>query len=114
MLTDLPPADWLTQERELVQRRFVHAAVRLADLLAADGDRERPQALALAALEVEPWSEPAYDVLVAALLDRGDVAGARRALDRCFDMLDDLGVEAGERSIGLAERIRHGGRTEPR
>lgn len=113
LLTDLPPADWLTQERELAQRRFVHAAVRLADLLAADGDRDRPQALALAALEVEPWSEPAYDVLVAALLDRGDVAGARRALDRCFDMLDDLGVEAGERSIALAERIRHGGRATP-
>lgn len=111
LLVDLPSGEWLDQERELVRRRYVAAAVRLADLLAADGDLDRPQHLALTALEVEPWSEPAYDVLVATLLDRGDVAGARRALDRCFDMLDDLGVEAGPRSVGLAERIRHAGRS---
>lgn len=110
LLADLPPADWLMQERELAQRRFVRAAVRLADLLAADGDLERPEALALAALEAEPWSEPAYQVLVATLLDRGDIAAARRALDRCFDMLDDLGVQASPRSVALAERIRRGGR----
>ena len=46
------------------------------------------------ALEIEPWSEDAYRVLVAAHIASGDRAAASRALEQCAAMLADMGVAA--------------------
>jgi DNA-binding SARP family transcriptional activator len=75
----------------------------------ASGDTDRPEDLATRALAAEPWSEGAYELLVATLLARDDRAGARRALDQCFEMLEELGAQASARTLDLVEQLRHGG-----
>ena len=108
LLADLPADEWSTADRDRVRRQVAAAAVRAGQLLLARGDRERPEDLALRALTSEPWSEAAYQLLVAVHLARGDRTAAWRALDRCFDMLSDLGVAASAQTVALAEQVRRG------
>ena len=108
LLIDLGDAEWLETERDVLRRRFVAAVLRAGHLLRASGDAQAPEELALRALSVEPWSEAAYGLLVATLLDRRDTVGAARALDRCFEMLTEMGVQASSSSIALADRLRRG------
>lgn len=92
-MADLGPEEWVLDERNRLRARFVGAAVRAGELALAHGDAERARRLADQAIAEEPWSEPARRLLVAAHLDLGDRAAARRALDACLAMLDELGVE---------------------
>ena len=68
------------------------AAVRAGELTMAGGDPDEALRLAGRAVEVEPWSEGAHRLSVAAHLARGDRAAARRAMQTCLRQLDDLGV----------------------
>lgn len=106
LLTDLPPDPWLVEHRDRVRVRVTAAMVRAGNLLLATGDHTRAESLARRAVAAQPWSEDAYHVLVEALLARGDRPAAQRILDRCFDMLIDLGVEAGSSTVDLADRVR--------
>lgn len=92
-LVDPSDADWASRQQDRVRARVVAAAVRAAELRLGAGDADEAAALADRAIAAEPWSEAAYRALVAAYLQRGDRAAARRALDRCHAMLDDLGAE---------------------
>jgi DNA-binding SARP family transcriptional activator len=100
--------DWAGAERDRVRARFVAGSIRAAELLAARGDVDRAVATMVRALEAEPWSERGYQVLVEAHLARTDRAAARRALERCRAMLDDLGVDPDPVTVALAERVRAG------
>jgi LuxR family transcriptional regulator, maltose regulon positive regulatory protein len=110
LLSDLPQDEWSSQERERLRRRYVATALSAGNLLLARGDHHQPEELATRALAAEPWSEEAYQLLAATLLARGDRAAARRALDHCFDMLAELGVEAEPRTLNLIQQVRRGGR----
>jgi ATP/maltotriose-dependent transcriptional regulator MalT len=110
LLSDLPLDEWAAPERERLRRRYISAALRAGNLLLARDDTDRPEDLATRALAAEPWSEEAYQLLVATLLRRGDRAGARRALDQCFEMLTELGAEASAETVSLVEQLRRGGR----
>ncbi|MGH9286764.1 MAG: BTAD domain-containing putative transcriptional regulator, partial [Acidimicrobiales bacterium] len=59
-------------------------------------------------VEVDPWAEDAYAVLVSVALARGDRSAARRALDRTLAALADLGVEPSEETRRLRRRVRGG------
>jgi DNA-binding SARP family transcriptional activator len=72
----------------------------------ATGDADAAEHLAGRALEVEPWSEAAYRVLVAVHLERGERVAARRMLDRCHVMLADLGFEPEEATRMLEQRLK--------
>jgi LuxR family transcriptional regulator, maltose regulon positive regulatory protein len=102
---DLPADDWLQWERDRLRGRFVSAALRAADLELARGDAERAVTLAGRALAAEPYSEQAYQTIVAAHLAVGDPVNARRVLGRCQVMLRDLGVMAEQRTIALARQL---------
>lgn len=97
--------DWVIFERDRLRARFVTAAVRLAELLAATGSADEAIAVATRALDVEPWSEPAHRALIAAHLERGDRAAARRSLDTCRTVLDDLGGPSEPATLELERRL---------
>ena len=102
-------ADWIDLEREHYATRFVAAATRAGELLVGHGDRERAEQMARRAIDVDPWAEDAYAVLVSAALDRGDRSAARRTLDRALAALADLGVVPSEQMRRLRRRVRGGG-----
>jgi LuxR family maltose regulon positive regulatory protein len=104
-LADVTGGDWLEWERERLRGRFVTAAVRAGDLRLAQGEAPRARVLAERALRVDRWSEDAYYVLATALLDTGDVVRARRCLQRCREVLRELGVTAQPRAAALARRL---------
>ena len=102
---DLPAADWVMLDREHCRSRFVGAAVRAGQLLLGRGDIEPAQAVALRALEVDPFCEEAYAVLVGGALSRHDRSAAVRLLARCREALSDLGVSPSEATLQLERRL---------
>ena len=104
-LADLGPEEWVLDERDRLRARFVGAAVRAGELALAGGEVDRARELADRAIAQERWSEPARRLLVATHLERRDRAAARRALDACLAMLDDLGVDPEPETLILARRL---------
>ncbi|HET6834302.1 MAG TPA: bacterial transcriptional activator domain-containing protein, partial [Acidimicrobiales bacterium] len=99
-------ADWIALERERFRGRFVAAATRAGELLIARGDVGDAEGVARRALEVDPWAEDAYAVLVSVALARGDRRAARRTLDRALAALADIEVEPSEETHRLRRRVR--------
>ena len=64
--------------------------------------------MARRAVEVDPWAENAYAVLVSVALARGDRSAARRTLDLGLAALADLGIEPSEETRRLRRRVRGG------
>jgi LuxR family transcriptional regulator, maltose regulon positive regulatory protein len=83
---------WALPHRDRLSARFVAGAVRAGELTLASDNTDEALRLAAHALEVEPYSEPAHRLVVAAHAASGDVAAARRAIDTCLQQLDELGV----------------------
>jgi LuxR family transcriptional regulator, maltose regulon positive regulatory protein len=98
-------ADWIALERERFRGRFVAAATRAGELLVARGDVNDAERVVGRAIEVDPWAEDAYAVLVSVALARGDRAAARRTLDRALAALAELDVEPSEETDRLRRRI---------
>jgi DNA-binding SARP family transcriptional activator len=105
LLPDVPGGDWLQWERERLRGRFVGAAVRAGELLLARGDFRRAQALGERALRVDRWSERAYQLVVAALLETEDLVAARHWSRRCLRALAELGVPPQPRTVALERRL---------
>ena len=106
---DVAEAEWNVLDRDRYRTRFVAAATRAGQLLAARGDTDEADAVAHRAIAVDPWAEDAYAVLVGTALARGDRSGARQALDRCMAALADLGVDASDETQRLRRRVRTSG-----
>jgi DNA-binding SARP family transcriptional activator/tetratricopeptide (TPR) repeat protein len=102
---DVAAADWVLLDREHCRSRFVGAAVRAGQLLLGRHDVEQAQAVALRALEVDPFCEEAYAVLVGGALARNDRSTAARMLARCRQALSDLGVEPSPATRQLERRV---------
>ena len=71
----------------------------------ARGDDAAARTLGERALGVDSWSEEAHQLLVAALLECGDPADARRQLRRCLQALAELGVPPQPRTVAQARRL---------
>ncbi len=100
-----PDADWAALERDRLRLRYLTAAIRVGELLLADGDEHTPLRLGHEALHAEPWSEAAYRLLISTHLARGEHAQARRTLARCHAMLADLQVEPEPQTQMLTRRL---------
>jgi DNA-binding SARP family transcriptional activator len=85
--------DWALVERDRLRAVFVRACVRAGEFRLAARDFDTAVAYGERAAKSEPWSEPAFRLIVAAHLSGGDRAAARHAADRCRAMLAELGVE---------------------
>ena len=105
LLPSVTNAEWLDLERQRLHLRYVNAAIRGAELLLAHGRVDEAVKFATAAVAAEPWSEPAHRVLVAAHLDRGDRAAAHRAMQKCHELLDEVGGPTDELTHMLERRL---------
>lgn len=106
---DLANEEWALAEVEERRLRFVDLATRAAELSLARGEPEEARGLADTALRVDPWSERAHYIAVAARHAVGDDHAARLALTRYQDSLKELGVDPTVRSgrlLQLADRVR--------
>lgn len=97
--------DWAVFERDRLRSRLVAAGVRAAELLGATGRARQAIETATKVLAFEPWSEPAHRALIAAHLELGDLAAARRALDTCELVLADLGGPSEPQTLELTRRL---------
>ncbi len=97
--------DWLQWERDRLRGRFLASATRAGNLLLARGDTDDARALAGRALVADESCEGAYQLLIAAALTEDDLVTARRQLQRCMEMLHDLGVAPHERTVLLARQV---------
>lgn len=98
--------DWLAAERTSWRRRGIEVLVRCADGLARSGRAREGVALAARALALEPTSEPAVRAALRAQALAGDRAGALELFDRFHARLAQLGVEPGEETRVLVDRVR--------
>jgi len=105
LLSGIMEGDWLHLERQRLHVRFVAAAVRGAELMLAHDRADDAIRLATRTVQIEPWSEPAHRTLVAAHLQRGDRAAAHRAMQRCHEMLQELGGPIDELTAMLERRL---------
>lgn len=97
--------DWVVFARDRLRSRYVQAAVRCAELLVATGRSGEAIDIIAPVLGVEPWSEAAHRALIAAHLEAGDPASARRALTSCQNALVDFGGPAEESTLILERRL---------
>jgi DNA-binding SARP family transcriptional activator len=105
---ELANEEWALAEVEERRLRLVDLAARAAELSLARGDPEEARRLADTALRVDPWSERAHYIAVAARHAVGDDHAARRALARYQDSLRELGIDPSVRSGRihlLADRV---------
>jgi LuxR family transcriptional regulator, maltose regulon positive regulatory protein len=96
---------WAQEVCREVTMRYVEVALRAAELHLASGCLVWAVECARRALVANQWSEPAYRVLIAAALSRGDRCGAQRLLDLCDAMLVDLGTGADPQTELLRRRL---------
>jgi DNA-binding SARP family transcriptional activator len=113
LFAEISDADWITLDREHYRTRFVASATRAAQLLTGRGDTHQAENLARKALKVDCWAEETHAALAAAALARGDRSAAHRNLQRCLDVLAELGIEPSATTRQLEHRIHHHDHTPP-
>ena len=112
-LEEFRDSEWAGLAAENARHEAVAAFVRAGNVALGAGRSVRAAHAAQRALEVEPWSEDAYRVLVAAHLAAGDRVAAARVLEQCDAMLDEMGVPAApatdmlRRALGDAHECAH-------
>ena len=106
LLDEFADHEWAVLDAERARTRSVAAHLAWSSLELAVGEPARAVDAALVAVGVDPYSEAAHRAVVVAQLAAGDRAAAQRSLDRCLEMLDDLGVGPSEDTVAVARRIR--------
>ncbi len=96
LLPEDGPADWVVARRERARADFVDASRALAELLLDDEPAEAATTCT-AALGVDPYHDPLWQILVDAREQSGDRAAASSARAGYARMLAELGVAAGDR-----------------
>lgn len=104
-LADASYDDWAISARDLLRSRFVDGTCRAAELLLAADRIDEALTHASKVLDAEPWSERAHRAVIAAHLERGDRAAARRALAACEEALADFGGPADDATKMLTRRL---------
>lgn len=97
-------APWGLAPYERLRGRFVTMAVRAGELLLARHAPDRALVLAEQVFDMDPWSEAAHRLVVAAHLAARDHRAARRALDRYHEAMRELGVPPTE-GTAMVERL---------
>jgi DNA-binding SARP family transcriptional activator len=100
------PAEWVVEVRERVRQRVARAA---SDLASVELDREDlPAAVAAArrSIELDPWNDESWRLLIEAHRRAGDHALAAVALRAYRRRLHDLGVDAVASTVGTASDSR--------
>jgi DNA-binding SARP family transcriptional activator/predicted ATPase len=101
--------EWALLTRERLARKMSSVLHRLSTAYEQRGEFEQAQTFAWRQLELEPWDEAAHRHLMRALALGGRRSAALAQYETCRRVLgDELGVEPGEETTRLYERIRDG------
>jgi DNA-binding SARP family transcriptional activator len=92
LLPDDGSADWVVPERDRLRLRAAGACARLAELHVRSGELDESVSAARRGLEIDPFADAAWRMLIRACDRLGDSAAAARARRDYADMLRDLGV----------------------
>ncbi len=98
--------EWLVLQREQIRQKVVQAYGRLADLCATQERWRVGIAAAQRWLLLDDLDERVYRWLMIFLAADGQVGQALAQYERCCQLLlDELGVEADEETVALAQRL---------
>lgn len=96
--------EWVEGQREDLERMRVDALEHLARRALETEDDALAESAARAVARIEPWRESASELMVRALLSRGDRAGAVHELERYREVLRvELGVVPSPALVALVE-----------
>jgi DNA-binding SARP family transcriptional activator len=105
--------NWLTSERELWRRRSIEVLVKTAESLARLGRVQEACEAAERAVFVDPGSEVALRSALRSRALLGDRAGALELFDRFQDGMREIGMEPGQETVALVDRVRRGRGWDP-
>ncbi len=101
--------EWALFTREQIARQVSSALHRLAAAYETRGEYEQARSYAWRQLELEPWDEVAHRQLMRSLTLSGQRGAALVQYETCRRLLsEELGVEPGEETARLYDRIRDG------
>jgi DNA-binding SARP family transcriptional activator/predicted ATPase len=104
-----PFEEWALFTGEQIARQVSSALHRLAEIYVERGEYEEARSYAWRQLELEPWDEIAHRQLMRSLTLSGQRSAALAQYETCCRLLsEELGVEPGEATTRLYERIRDG------
>lgn len=95
VLPEEGPAEWVLEARDRYRLRAAEAASALARAELALGQGDRAVAVAARGVEINPWSDESWRLLIDLLRDAGAVAEAELTRRRYHDMLHSLGISSG-------------------
>lgn len=104
-LDDALDPDWAFNHRMTLHLDHVEMCTRASELLSARGDAADALTLARRAVDAEPLSERAHRSLVRSLDATGDRVGARRAHDRCLELLAADGLTPEDETVRVGAQI---------
>jgi pimeloyl-ACP methyl ester carboxylesterase/DNA-binding SARP family transcriptional activator len=85
--------DWASGPRDEARSRFVAAVRRLAERESDEGNPLRAAEFARRLVEIDPYDESAYHLLVESLLKAGEKGHARKAHEAWSAAMSDIGFE---------------------
>ncbi|MCJ8505884.1 winged helix-turn-helix domain-containing protein [Kocuria flava] len=88
------PAEWVVDSRDQYRLRAADAASTLARAELSLGRRDAAVAAVTRSVEINPWSDESWRLLIDVLRDGGDLTAAGWAHRRYRDMLASLGLDA--------------------
>ncbi|WP_188539269.1 BTAD domain-containing putative transcriptional regulator [Kocuria dechangensis] len=95
LLPEEGPAEWVVGARDRYRLRAAGTAGALARTRLSLGQEKQAVGAAARSVEINPWSDESWRLLIALLRDSGEVAEAERTRRRYCDMLASLGIDAG-------------------
>jgi DNA-binding SARP family transcriptional activator len=104
LLPEEGTAEWVVRERDGFRLRAAAACARLAELHLVAGAPDAAAAAARRGIEIDPYADASWRLLVRAYERTGDAAAAARARREYAAVLRDLGVPAAPRTASRQQR----------
>lgn len=99
--------EWVADVRRQLDAVLYRASVVLASGWIARGDHQLAVTVAERMVEIDPFREIGYRLIIEAELGRGDTIAALEAFDRCERVIrDEFGAAPSEETTALVERAR--------
>jgi DNA-binding SARP family transcriptional activator len=95
LLPEEGSAEWVVHERDRLRLRAAGACARLAELHLQAGESAEAAVAARRGVEIDPYADDSWALLIRASERSGNSAAAARARRDYAEMLDELGVPAG-------------------
>jgi DNA-binding SARP family transcriptional activator len=95
LLPEEGAAEWVLRERDRLRLRAAAACARLAELRLQGGEPAEAAAVARRGIEIDPYADGSWTVLIRASERSGNSAAAARARREYAALLDELGIPAG-------------------